>query len=177
MLSESCGVNLERIGDLAYLEDIVEAADLGGHLRCGRIHLFDGGSEYYIRFRLLKHLAVTCEVTRVLGQVLAGAKLQGVDKDGANDEFGIGSSLLDERDVAAVKEAHRGHKPDPRTRTMLINERLANSLEFPERRNNLHSVGVRRALSGEKSATRTERARAPDRCASNHSSSISKIDY
>ena len=51
-------------------------------------------------------------VARVAVEVLPSAELGRVDEDRGDDEVVLAAGRIEERDVAGVERAHRGHEPD-----------------------------------------------------------------
>jgi hypothetical protein len=81
-----------------------------GGLDSGRVNDVYGWSEKHVRAGCLEHTGVGFKGSRVLLEVLAGTKLQRVDKNRNNNEVGILSGLTNQRKVALVKRPHGWHK-------------------------------------------------------------------
>ena len=131
---ELLGVLLAEIGAIG-LDDVKELGDDGGDadevagsrgpfvevgdgagidscVRTGVVHLLGGGSEDEADTGLFEHTQVTVEISGVGGEVLVGAELGGVDKDGGGYGIILDCGAFDEGHVAAVEEAHSGDETE-----------------------------------------------------------------
>ena len=94
------------------LELPAERDDVDRGLDPARIHVLDAGSEEDIDLALLQHGAVAGEVTRIFGEILVGAELQGIDEKRGHDHVVLRAGARDELHVTVMQVAHCGNEAD-----------------------------------------------------------------
>ena len=78
-----------------------------------RIHLFHGGNEQQ-RYALgLNHLLVAFQRARIFGEVLVGAELRRIHKDGNRGCRALRPRRTYQGQMSRVQRAHGGHKAQP----------------------------------------------------------------
>lgn len=77
-----------------------------------RIHLRDFGREKNVDASFLQKRAVAGEVARIAGQILIGAELQRIDKDGNHRHVVFRLRRGNQREMTDMEETHRRYEAD-----------------------------------------------------------------
>ena len=94
------------------LEDRAELAHLDPRLESRRVHLVAVRREDEVDTGIGGGRQVALLVARVGGQIGALAELGGVDEEAHHDRVAFGARGREQREVAGVQRAHRGHEAD-----------------------------------------------------------------